>query len=76
MEIRVKKFFEYYFQIEENRDQECEKMMQQLTEDLRKDVKVDFYKKYLMNSPLIFKTFSEEFLNKMCLIMHERLLIP
>lgn len=50
--------------------------MQQLTEDLRKDVKIDFYKKYLMNSPLIFKTFSEEFLNKLCLIMHERLLIP
>lgn len=29
-----------------------------------------------MKQPLIFKTFSEEFINKICLIMHERLLIP
>ncbi|CAD8051638.1 unnamed protein product [Paramecium primaurelia] len=76
LEIRVRKFFEYYFQIEENRDQECEVLMQQLTEDLRKEVKIDFYKRYLMKQPLIFKTFSEEFINKICLIMHERLLIP
>lgn len=50
--------------------------MTKLTDDLRKEIKTDFYKKYLMNSPLIFKTFSEEFINRLCLIMHERLLIP
>lgn len=59
IETRVKKFFEYYFQIEENRDQECEQLISCLTEDLRREVKIDFYSRYLNNLPLFTSTFSK-----------------
>ncbi|KAM3133944.1 hypothetical protein pb186bvf_013910 [Paramecium bursaria] len=76
LEIKVKKFFEYYFQIEENKDAECQRLMKLLSEDLNNEVRIDFYRKYLLNSNLIKNTFSLKFIELACLQMNERLLIP
>ena len=50
--------------------------MKLLSEDLNNEVRIDFYRKYLLNSNLIKNTFSLKFIELACLQMNERLLIP
>jgi hypothetical protein len=61
--MKVKKFFEYYFRLDHDHDNECEEMMNSLAQNLRYEVKIDFYKKYFRNCKLFKQTFSDQFSN-------------
>lgn len=53
LQVKVKKFFEYYLKQERDTESECEKLMIHLSGNLNKEVKIDFYKNLLQNSKLI-----------------------
>ncbi|CAD8140670.1 unnamed protein product [Paramecium pentaurelia] len=76
LQIKVKKFFEYYLKTLKNTDSECEKLMEHLSGTLIREVKIDFYKTLFDQSKLFRQNFSEEFIANLCLLVKEQSFVP
>ncbi|CAD8064276.1 unnamed protein product [Paramecium sonneborni] len=76
LQVKVKKFFEYYLKQERDTESECEKLMIHLSGNLNKEVKIDFYKNLLQNSKLIRQNFSQQFIEKLCILVKEQTFVP
>ena len=58
--VKVRKFFEYYLRLDHEQDSKCGELINCLTYNLKAEVKIDLYKKYLKNIKVFKKTFSDE----------------
>ncbi|CAD8145901.1 unnamed protein product [Paramecium octaurelia] len=76
LQVKVKKFFEYYLKQERDTESECEKLLVHLSGNLNKEVKIDFYKNLLQNSKLIRQNFSNQFIEKLCILVKEQTFVP
>ncbi|CAD8060336.1 unnamed protein product [Paramecium sonneborni] len=76
LQVRVKKFFEYYLKTQKNTDFECEKLMEHLSGTLIREVKIDFYKSLFFQSKLFRQNFSDEFISNLCLLVKEQSFVP
>ncbi|CAD8150118.1 unnamed protein product [Paramecium pentaurelia] len=76
LQNKVKKFYEYFIQIDHSQDSECELLLNQLEPSLKNELKIDIYKKYIMKSKLFKSTFSPEFLDSLCQLVQERQYTP
>ncbi|CAD8055219.1 unnamed protein product [Paramecium sonneborni] len=76
LQNKVKKFFEYFIQIDHSQDSECELLLNSLEPSLKNELKIDIYKKYIMKSKLFKSTFSAEFLDCLCQLVQERQYTP
>jgi hypothetical protein len=66
LQVRVKKYFEYYFTNMLDSNGECEKLMERLTSELKVDVRRDMYMQTLESCQLLKSSFSKEFLHDLC----------
>ncbi|CAD8162285.1 unnamed protein product [Paramecium octaurelia] len=73
---KVKKFFEYFIQIDHTSDNECVKLIEKLDPTLKTDLKIDIYRKFISNSKLISATFSDLMLNEICQLVQEKQYMP
>ncbi|CAK77349.1 unnamed protein product (macronuclear) [Paramecium tetraurelia] len=76
LQVKVKKFFEYFLKQERDQESECEKLMYHLSGSLNKEVKIDFYKNLLCASKLIRQNFSAQFIEKLCILVKEQSFVP
>ncbi|CAD8067514.1 unnamed protein product [Paramecium primaurelia] len=76
LQVKVKKFFEYFLKQERDQESECEKLMYHLSGSLNKEVKIDFYKNMLCTSKLIRQNFSAQFIEKLCILVKEQSFVP
>ncbi|CAD8158570.1 unnamed protein product [Paramecium pentaurelia] len=76
LQVKVKKFFEYFLKQERDQESECEKLMYHLSGSLNKEVKIDFYKNMLCASKLIRQNFSAQFIEKLCILVKEQSFVP
>lgn len=53
LQVKVKKFFEYFLQMESDNEAECEKLMEHLSTSLNREVKIEFYKEIIKKSKLL-----------------------
>ncbi|CAD8171955.1 unnamed protein product [Paramecium octaurelia] len=76
LQLKVKKYFEYYFKVKQEEDQHAEQFIEQLTKHLREEVLVDIYSKTLTQSRFLRENFSDETLHRLCQIVKETKLYP
>ncbi|CAD8057761.1 unnamed protein product [Paramecium sonneborni] len=76
LQNKVKKFFEYFIQIDHSQDSECELLLNSLEPSLKNELKIDIYKKYILKSKLFKSTFSADFLDSLCQLVQERQYTP
>ncbi|CAD8137995.1 unnamed protein product [Paramecium octaurelia] len=76
LQNKVKKFYEYFIQIDHSQDSECELLLDSLEPSLKNELKIDLYKKYIMKSKLFKSTFSPDFLDSLCQLVQERQYTP
>ncbi|CAD8158681.1 unnamed protein product [Paramecium octaurelia] len=76
LQVKVKKFFEYFLKQERDQESECEKLMIHLSGTLNREVKIDFYKNILCTSKLIRQNFSAQFIEKLCILVKEQSFVP
>ncbi|CAK84807.1 unnamed protein product (macronuclear) [Paramecium tetraurelia] len=76
LQNKVKKFYEYFIQVDHSQDSECELLLNSLEPSLKNELKIDIYKKYIMKSKLFKSTFSLEFLDLLCQLFQERQYTP
>ncbi|CAD8132259.1 unnamed protein product [Paramecium octaurelia] len=76
LQNKVKKFYEYFIQVDHSQDSECELLLNSLEPSLKNELKIDIYKKYIMKSKLFKSTFSPEFLDSLCQLFQERQYTP
>jgi preprotein translocase subunit SecA len=79
LQVKVKKYFEYYFKnilvqhphpyLQDSND-ECDKLMERLTNELKRDVKTDIHKHTLKSCQLLQESFSEAFLRDLSQKLH------
>jgi hypothetical protein len=74
LQVRVKKFFEYYLKIDEEKEKECNRLLDRMGTSLQREVKLDFYSRFLAS----FRTygFSKKFLSELCLKVQEKYFLP
>lgn len=58
----------------QEKDKQGIELFKNLTKNLQREINIDIYKDYLKHS--ILSEFSEDFIEKACLVMHERSMIP
>jgi hypothetical protein len=71
LQLKVRKYFEYYFKLEEEENSKAEQLMSQLTRHLKEEVLKDIYGKTVKASRLLGQL-STEVLNGLCLHLKER----
>ncbi|CAD8180977.1 unnamed protein product [Paramecium pentaurelia] len=76
LQLKVKKYFEYFLKVKQEEDQHAEQFIEQLTKHLREEVLIDIYSKTLKQSRFLRENFSEEILNRLCQIVKETKLYP
>ncbi|CAD8070386.1 unnamed protein product [Paramecium sonneborni] len=76
LQVKVKKFFEYFLKQERDLESECEKLMIHLSGTLNREVKIDFYKNMLYTSKLFRQNFSPQFIEKLCILVREQSFVP
>ncbi|CAD8066524.1 unnamed protein product [Paramecium primaurelia] len=76
LQLKVKKYFEYFLKVKQEEDQHAEQFIEQLTKHLREEVLTDIYSKTLKQSRFLRENFSEEILNRLCQIVKETKLYP
>ncbi|CAD8074933.1 unnamed protein product [Paramecium sonneborni] len=76
LQVKVKKFFEYFLKQERDQESECEKLMTHLSGTLNREVKIDFYKNLLQTSKLFRQNFSPQFIEKLCILVKEQSFVP
>ncbi|CAD8200952.1 unnamed protein product [Paramecium octaurelia] len=76
LQLKVKKYFEYFLKVKQEEDQHAEQFIEQLTKHLREEVLIDIYRKTLQQSRFLRENFSEEILNRLCQIVKETKLYP
>ncbi|KAM3132822.1 hypothetical protein pb186bvf_015127 [Paramecium bursaria] len=74
--IKVKKFYEYLIKLEQSKESDGEQIMNKLSPSLKRELNIDIYQKYLLNSKLFKVTFSKEFIEQVCQLMQERQYTP
>jgi hypothetical protein len=74
--LKVRKYFEHYFKLEEEENQRADSLMSQLTKHLKEEVLVDIYKKTLRQSRLLRENFSEQTLDRLCIFIKEKKFAP
>jgi hypothetical protein len=72
----VRKYFEYYFKLEEEENSKAEELMSQLTKNLKEEVLIDIYFKNLKASRFLGHNFSQDVLNHYCLHLKEKKFAP
>ncbi|CAD8091549.1 unnamed protein product [Paramecium primaurelia] len=76
LQLKVKKYFEYFFKIKQEEDQHAEQFIEQLTKHLREEVLIDIYSKTLTQSRFLRENFSDETIHRLCQIVKETKLYP
>ncbi|CAD8147087.1 unnamed protein product [Paramecium octaurelia] len=76
LQLKVKKYFEYFFKVKQEEDQHAEQFIEQLTKHLREEVLVDIYSKTLTQSRFLRENFSDETIHRLCQIVKETKLYP
>lgn len=76
LQMKVKKYFEYYYKLEQEESRHGEDFIHHLTKSLKEEVLIDIYKKHLKKSRFLRDNFSEETINKFCLRIRERKYTP
>ncbi|CAD8096304.1 unnamed protein product [Paramecium sonneborni] len=76
LQLKVKKYFEYFLKVKQEEDQHAEQFIEQLTKHLREEVLIDIYSKTLKQSRFLRENFSESIINRLCQIVKETKLYP
>ncbi|CAD8084275.1 unnamed protein product [Paramecium sonneborni] len=76
LSLKVKKYFEYYFKLEQDEDNHAEFFLSQLTKHLREDVLTDLYRITLRKSRLLRDNFNEITINNLCQFVKEKKVLP
>ncbi|CAD8095929.1 unnamed protein product [Paramecium sonneborni] len=76
LQLKVKKYFEYFLKVKQEEDQHAEQFIEQLTKHLREEVLIDIYSKTLKQSRFLRENFSEAIINRLCQIVKETKLYP
>ncbi|CAD8114518.1 unnamed protein product [Paramecium sonneborni] len=76
LQLKVKKYFEYFFKVKQEEDQHAEQFIEQLTKHLREEVLIDIYSKTLTQSRFLRENFSDETIHRLCQIVKETKLYP
>ncbi|KAL4507034.1 hypothetical protein ABPG72_001827 [Tetrahymena utriculariae] len=71
LQIRVRKYFEYYFKEEINSESNCRILLENLTSKLKEEVLRDLYAKKLKNHKIFYLNFSNQVLDALSLKMKE-----
>lgn len=72
----MKKYFEYIRQEEEDNNEQGEKMLSQLTGNLKSKVHKEIYGKILRSQKVFSLNFSEEFISDLAMVTRERIIGP
>lgn len=59
--VKVRKFFEHYLRLDNDENYKCDKLIDCLTFNLKAELKIELYKKYLKTMKIFKKTFSDEY---------------
>ncbi|KAM3145988.1 hypothetical protein pb186bvf_001966 [Paramecium bursaria] len=76
LQTKVQKYFEYLFTSQMFKTEECELMMDQLSDDIKREVKIDIYQRVIDNCSIIKDNFSKEVIQSLCLSMHTKKFAP
>ncbi|CAD8179921.1 unnamed protein product [Paramecium pentaurelia] len=76
LSLKVKKYFEYYFKLEQEEDNHADIFLSQLTKHLREEVLTDLYSNTLRKSRLLRDNFNEITINNLCQFVKEKKVLP
>ncbi|CAK87690.1 unnamed protein product (macronuclear) [Paramecium tetraurelia] len=76
LSLKVKKYFEYYFKLEQEEDNHADIFLSQLTKHLREEVLTDLYSNTLKKSRLLRDNFNEITINNLCQFVKEKKVLP
>ncbi|CAD8117019.1 unnamed protein product [Paramecium sonneborni] len=76
LSLKVKKYFEYYFKLEQEEDNNADSFLSQLTKHLREEVLTDLYRNTLRKSRLLRDNFNEITINNLCQFVKEKKVLP
>ncbi|CAK56624.1 unnamed protein product (macronuclear) [Paramecium tetraurelia] len=76
LSLKVKKYFEYFFQLEQEEDSHAEIFINQLTKHLREEVLTDLYSNTLKKSRFLRENFKELTINNLCQFVKEKKVLP
>ncbi|CAD8198939.1 unnamed protein product [Paramecium pentaurelia] len=76
LSLKVKKYFEYFFQLEQEEDSHAEIFISQLTKHLREEVLTDLYCNTLKKSRFLRENFKELTINNLCQFVKEKKVLP
>ncbi|CAK62923.1 unnamed protein product (macronuclear) [Paramecium tetraurelia] len=76
LSLKVKKYFEYFFQLEQEEDSHAEIFISQLTKHLREEVLTDLYCNTLKKSRFLRENFKEITINNLCQYVKEKKVLP
>ncbi|CAD8120838.1 unnamed protein product [Paramecium sonneborni] len=76
LSLKVKKYFEYFFQLEQEEDSHAEIFINQLTKHLKEEVLTDLYCNTLKKSRFLRENFKELTINNLCQFVKEKKVLP
>ncbi|CAD8106695.1 unnamed protein product [Paramecium sonneborni] len=76
LSLKVKKYFEYFFKLEQEEDSHAEIFINQLTKHLKEEVLTDLYCNTLKKSRFLRDNFKELTINNLCQFVKEKKVLP
>ncbi|CAD8195699.1 unnamed protein product [Paramecium pentaurelia] len=66
LSLKVRKYFEFYYQTQQSQKRSYQTLINNLNEQLKQEIMIDLYKKILIQSKFINDTFNEILINQLC----------
>ncbi|CAD8209313.1 unnamed protein product [Paramecium pentaurelia] len=66
LSLKVRKYFEFYYQTQQSQKRSYQTLLNNLNEQLKQEIMIDLYKKILIQSKFINDTFNETLINQLC----------